>query len=171
MFTPKIRFVLMALAIVALIISLTSQNLPSALLYGVVSIALLIGYYRSGTVWLAYQQLRRQNYDKAIRYLNQTKYPDRLAKSQKGYYYFIRGFAAIEEEQFEQAQEEFQEALNAGLRTQNDEAITYLQLTDLSLIFEDKAQAQQYLEKIQTLNYKPSLEEALTQVKEKMETI
>jgi len=171
MFTPKIRFVLIALATVALVISLTSQNIPSALLYAVVSVALLIGYYRNGTVWLAYQQLRRQNYDKAIRYLNQTKYPDRLAKSQKGPYHFIRGFAAIEEEQFEQAQEEFQQALEVGLRNQNEEAITYLQLTDISLIFDDKVQAQQYLDKIQTLNYKPSLEEALTQVKEKMATI
>ncbi|OJJ14268.1 hypothetical protein BKI52_43055 [marine bacterium AO1-C] len=171
MFTPKIRFVLIALATVALVISLTSQNIPSAILYGVVSVALFAGYYRNGTVWLAYQQLRRQNYDKAIAYLNQTKYPGRLAKSQKGYYHFIKGFAAIEEEQFEQAKDEFQQALEAGLRTQNEEAITYLQLTDISLIFDDKAQAQQYLDKIQTLKYKPSLEEALVQVKEKMETI
>ncbi len=171
MFTPKIRIALIVLATIALVISFTSQNTPSALLYGIVCIALVIGYYRSGTVWLAYQQLRRQNYNKAITYLNLTKYPDKLAKSQKGYYYFIRGFVAMEEEQFEQAKNEFQQALEAGLRTQNDEAIAYLQLTDISLIYEDKTQAQDYLNTIKTLKYKPSLEEALDQIKEKMATV
>ena len=80
MFTPKVRFALIILTTIGLVISVIYHNNPSALLYGIVSVMLLVGYYRNGTVWLALQQLRRQNYEKAARYLDQTKYPERLVQ-------------------------------------------------------------------------------------------
>ncbi|WP_299460206.1 hypothetical protein [uncultured Microscilla sp.] len=166
MFTLKVRLLLGAAALLAIVFSLFYQNYPSTILYIACIAVLVVGYYRNGTVWLALQQLRRQKYDKANAYLSEIKQPERLAKSQKGYYYFIKAFVAMSKDDIHAAETLFNQALEFGVRTQNNEALVYLHLADIKVVHKDKAAAEAYLQKLQALKYRANLQSFINEVNE-----
>ena len=171
MFTLKVRVGLGIAALLAAVVSLFYQNYPSMLLYIICIIMLVVGYYRNGTVWLALQQLQRQKYDKADAYLNEIKQPERLAKGQQGYYYFIKAFVAMSRDDIHSAESLFKKALKIGVRTQNKEALVYLHLADIRAVHQDKEAAEGYLQKIKTLKYRPSMQSFINEVSENVEKL
>lgn len=171
MFTFKVRILLVVAAVAAMVISLVYQNYPSLALYAACIGMLVVGYFRNGTVWLALQQLRRQQYDKAGQLLDEVKDPERLAKNQKGYYYFVRAFVAMSKDDITTAEGMFIQALKHGVRTQNNEALAYLHLADIKLVQKDKTLAGEYLQKIQARKYSPTLQGHIDEVTEKVEEL
>lgn len=171
MFTLKVRIGLGIAALVAAVVSLFYHNYPSTLLYLGCLIGLVVGYYRNGTVWLALQQLQRQNYDKAEAFLNEIKQPERLAKTQQGYYHFVKAFVAMSRDDINTAETLFTKALELGVRTQTREALIYLHLADIRVVHKDKAGAEAHLQKLKSLKYRPSMQSFVDEVSESVAKI
>ena len=125
-----------------------------------ISSALLIiyGYFRHGTVWKAFQSIKRNNFAKANKDLSQISKPDLLSKSQKGYYYWALGLIKLKDNELNMAEEYIRNALDFGVRTENDIALLNF---NLAQIFYQKEQFQEsyiYLNKAKIISHKSSVD-------------
>ena len=134
MFTPTLRiiFIFLSLLIAAFLYSKEEYVIMVPIF---ISVSLFIlDYFKSGTVYIAFKELKKGNLKKAEKLILKTKNPEGLSKGQKGYYYFITGFIAMNKENSELAYSELSKALKIGLRTENDTSIVLLNLAKMEFI-------------------------------------
>lgn len=132
---------------------------------------ILWGYFKNGTVYIAFQQLKKKNYLKAEKLLSKIKDPDALSKSQRGYYYFTRGFVLLNKEKLDDSLKDLTTALKIGLRTENDTSIVTLNIAAIELEKGNFEESRNYIEKTRSMKLKPmviveleKLEKDLTEV-------
>lgn len=166
MFTPVSRIILLllcaALSVVGAIFNLVSVIIIASIL----SFILLYGYFRKGSVMLALKQLRKEDYKEAERVIDMNSQPDRLDKKDKAYYLFVKGFVAREKDQFEEAKIFLEEALQGGIKNQNDIAMAILALADMEMINKNKRAATAYFLQIKDLKVKPELMPTIRKMQE-----
>ena len=122
------------------------------------------GYFKNGTVFIAFRALKKENYKKAEQLLSKIKNPNYLKKSQKSYYHFTKGFIELNKENLNESFNEFTNALAIGLRTENDTSIVTLNLANIELERKNYQQAIYYLNKTKDLKYKPVLEPEIERI-------
>ncbi|MEL6590410.1 MAG: tetratricopeptide repeat protein [Bacteroidota bacterium] len=129
---------------------------------------LVWGYFRNGSVYLAYWRLRRDQYDKADRLLDEVQRPKWLGRVVQGYYYLCRGHIAFHEQRYTEAQMHFRTAYELRPPNGNDRALILLNLAQLSNIQGDKKQARQYLKEAETEKMSPELAQAMADYRKKL---
>lgn len=165
-FTPLIRFTLLILCTVVGIISALSGWHYVIIVAALLSLSLLWGYYNVGTVYLALHKLRKGKYEESEQILSLTRRPEKLNKTRRAYYYYIKAYVARERDDFEQAKQFFNLALKDGLKTEHDQAVALLALADIALIQGDKKEARAYLERMRGLKVQPQLMPQIRQMQE-----
>jgi tetratricopeptide (TPR) repeat protein len=169
MFTPFSRIILL-LVCAALSVTAAVFNIYSLLIItSILSVILLYGYFRKGSVNLALSRLRNEDYTEAERILELTTHPERLDKKQKAYYLFIKGFVAREKDQFDQAKVFLEQSLHEGVRNQNDIAMALLALTDMEMVKKNRNRAKEYFVQMKDLKVKPSLMPSIRKMQEWLE--
>lgn len=126
------------------------------------------GYFKNGTVYLAFASIKKQKYQKADKILRKTVNPSLLKRGQRSYYHFSKGFINLSKEDFNAAEKEFKEALLIGLRTENDMAIAYLNLAGIEVTRKNRVIALEYLGKMKELSYKKELQDEVYKLEEKL---
>lgn len=169
MFTPSVRIIIgiFGLAIAWGFYSLGYQEVALVMLSSVVLI--IWGYFRNGTVYLAFKQLKQKNFDKAEKSLAVIKYPHLLSKKQKSYYHFAKGFIELNKEHPDECYHQLKLALELGLRTENDTAVATLHMADIALGRKNYDEAKEYLLSLKSLKYKPELDDEIEKVQEELE--
>jgi tetratricopeptide (TPR) repeat protein len=166
MFTPVSRIILLlvcaGLSVVAAIFNLVTILVITSIL----SFMLLYGYFRKGSVMLALKQLKKEDYKEAERVVDQNSHPDRLDKKDRAYYLFVKGFVAREKDQFEEAKIYLEEALQGGIKNQNDIAMAILALSDMEMVKHNRTAAKEYFIQIKDLKVKPELMPAVRKMQE-----
>ncbi len=166
MFTPFSRIILLllcaALSVTAAVIGIWSLLIITS----ICSVILLFGYFRKGSVSLALSQLRKEDYAEAERIIDYTTQPDRLDKKQKAYYLFVKGFIAREKDNFDEAKIFLEEALNDGIKNQNDIAMALLAPTDMEMVRKNRIRAREYFAQMKDLKVKPDMMPAIRKMQE-----
>lgn len=108
------------------------------------------GYFKYGTVYAAFQELKKGKFDKAEKLISKIKHPERLSKGQKGYYHFTLGAIAANNKDWDLSYLELNKALDIGLRTKNDKSIVLLNLANAELERNNIEQASDYIAKVKT---------------------
>ncbi|MFY7709043.1 hypothetical protein ACOSQB_00330, partial [Tenacibaculum sp. MEBiC07804] len=116
----------------------------------------------------AFQQIKKDNVEKAEELISKIKNPDKLTKGHKSYYYFTTGIIALEKKQFEKSHSDLTQALNIGLRTENDKSIVLLNLANIELLRNDFDKATEYIKKIRELNLKPLVESETNRIEKEI---
>lgn len=116
---------------------------------------IIYGHYRYGTVYIAFQELKKENYDKAEKLISKIKNPDLLSNGQKSYYHFIQGAIASNKDEWEKSYFEWSKAIEIGLRTENDTSIALLNLANVELERKNFDKANDFIAKVRGLNIKP----------------
>ncbi|MCH2046896.1 MAG: hypothetical protein MK212_22470, partial [Saprospiraceae bacterium] len=132
---------------------------------------LVLGYFRYAAVFLATRKLITGDQERAQKLINQTYNPDWLAKGHQCYYYFVQGFLACRAKRLDEGSQHFEKAIEIGLRTDNDTAIAYFQLATIALEQENIGTCQSYLDKLDSLKYKPALDVEIDKVKTQLENL
>lgn len=166
MFTPIVRFALMVLCIVIAIVASVFNFKILLVLATLLSLSLLWGYYSLGTVYLALNRMRRNRLEEAESILNLTTKPQRLIKSRRGYYYFIKAFLAREKDDFSSAKNLFELALDEGISLEQDKAVALLSLADIAVINGNKEAARSYLQRMKGLKVQPQLMPQIRQMQQ-----
>jgi tetratricopeptide (TPR) repeat protein len=169
MYSPLVR-ILIVIGSLALMIYYHQKGSVGSSYLMVVAIALVVwGYFKNGTVYLAWRKLKKQQYDDAERVLRQTKYPHLLKKEQRGYYHFSMGLICMNRADYEPAFENFKAALVFGVRTENNAAIANLNLAAIALERGNEAEAKSYLETARSLKYSEALEPELQKLETRLQ--
>jgi tetratricopeptide (TPR) repeat protein len=169
MFTPFSRIILLLICAVLSVTAAVFNIYSLLIITSILSVILLYGYFRKGSVNLALSRLRNEDYKEAERILEFTTHPERLDKKQKAYYLFIKGFVAREKDQFDQAKVFLEESLHEGVRNQNDIAMALLALTDMEMVKKNRTKAKEYFVQMKDLKVKPSLMPSIRKMQEWLE--
>ncbi|MGY3793746.1 hypothetical protein [uncultured Aquimarina sp.] len=168
MFTPLIRVILIiACFVMAILFYLredyinTGLTILAAGLFG-------YGYFRYGTVYAAFQQLKKENTNKAEKLISKVRNPNNLSKQQKSYYHFTTGIIASEKNEFDVAKSELTKALEIGLRTKNDTSIVLLNLANIEYERKELSSAKEYLNKLKDYELKPLVKSEMDKLTEKI---
>ena len=155
MYTPFIRIILVIASIGLSIAFYLNEDYLTMSMTLLAAILFIYGHFKYGTVYAAFQQLQKENYNKAETLLLKIKKPNRLSKGQKSYYHFVKGFIAIERKEWNTAISELNSALTIGLRTKNDESIALLNLANTEYELNNYKSAEAYIAKVRKYNLKP----------------
>ena len=128
----------------------------------------IYGYFKYGTVYAAFQKIKKDNVEKAEELISKIKNPDKLTKGHKSYYYFTTGIIALEKKEFEKSHSDLTQALNIGLRTENDKSIVLLNLANIELLRNDFDKATEYIKKVRELNLKPLVESETNRIEKEI---
>ncbi len=145
MFPPQLRIILIVLAAFASIYEF-SHGKGSWFLYLAGAFILLIEHFKGGSIWLAFQAYRKQNFGKVRKYIDATPKPEWLRPSSKAYYNFLSGVISTIDKDFKKAKEFFLLAVNGELRTDHLKCVTYCILADTSLHLNELDEAKVYFE-------------------------
>ena len=158
MFNPIIRTVLICISLIATFFYFMKEDYLNMSMMLIAAGLFIFGYYRYGTVYVAFQELKKGNYDKAEKLASKIKNPDMLSKGQKSYYHFTQGAIASNNEDWDKSYSEWNKALTIGLRTENDTSIALLNLANVELERKNFEKANEFIKKTRELNLKPLLE-------------
>lgn len=129
--TKRIRFiVIFFLLFIGIGLHIKIGISPAWYLYLAASI-ILCTHFLFGSVWAAFAMLRKGKLEEAELLLDQIKRPDLLAKRHQAYYHFVKGMIALQREELIPAEHALKIALEKGLRTSNDNALTALNLAHI----------------------------------------
>ncbi len=170
MFSPVLRITLAIFSVVVAVYSYSIDNYVNMSMMLIGSGLFIYGYFKYGTVYLAFQQIRKNNLKKAEELISKVKNPERLTKGHKSYYYFITGIIALEKEDFDRSQSDLTRALEIGLRTENDKSIVLLNLVKVEFLRKDYDKAIEYIKKVRELNIKPLVELETNRIEEEIKT-
>lgn len=158
MFNTTTRIILVALGLCFTWIAIELELVILVLIMLSAVLLQVWGYFRYGTVYLAFKQLKLKQFKRAERTLKETKYPDLLNKNQKSYYHFVLGMIAYYNEDFDLSFDELMLSNALGLRTKNDTAIVMLHLATIELKRGNFEVSKEHITSLKQLKYKPDLE-------------
>jgi predicted Zn-dependent protease len=128
--------------------------------------SLAYGYFRYGTVWLAFRALRAGHAGRARALLDQVAFPDYLRSQDRAYYEMLRGLLAREKEEWATAREHLQRALEGDLRTANNRSMVECALAEALLNCGESTAAREHLELARRHDHKTEMAAAIREVEE-----
>jgi tetratricopeptide (TPR) repeat protein len=154
MFTPKTRILICIGCLFLIGYSLYQQKIYATIVAFIFILFTIIGYFRQGTVYLSYRQLKAGKIKEAEQNLGLTKNVNWLSKIQKSYYYFVLGFIKLAQNQLDESKVAYQEALKIGMRLQNDQAMVLANLATINHKQKNKVKAREYIASAKKLKVK-----------------
>jgi hypothetical protein len=167
MFSPVMRLLLImtGLALGALQIA----RGQAAGWFLVVAAALLAyGYFRYGTVWLAFRAYRRGHLEVVERRLRQVRDPARLRPQDRAYYEFLAGVVAQGRGELDRARVHLTAAASGRLRTDNVRSIVQCHLAEVALASGDGAGARWHLGEAHRLPHAPAVDGVISGLEAKL---
>lgn len=151
MYNTWSRYALMAFFVICALVSLSYGQYQLATIAGFLFAFVLWSHFKHSSVLLASKHFKNANYEKTEQILAEVANPDRLAKSRRGYYEFMKANIALQKEDFENAEFHFQIASRFPLGGKNDKAFVLIHLANLALRKKDGERALAYAAKAKEL--------------------
>jgi len=127
----RVRFLLILLFLVLGVLLHIRIGLSAAWYLYLASFIILLTHFLFGNVWAAFALLRKGRIPEAETLINQIKLPNLLTKQHRAYYHFIKGMIALQKEELKEGEDQLKQALERGLRTPNDNALTALNIAHI----------------------------------------
>jgi predicted negative regulator of RcsB-dependent stress response len=168
MFTPIIRVILVVFSLIAAAYFYSKEDFANMSMMLIAGGLFIYGYFKYGTVYAAFQHMKKNNLKKAEELISKIKNPDKLTKGHKSYYYFTTGIIALEKKEFEKSHSDLTQALKIGLRTENDKSIVLLNLANIELLRKNFIKANEYIKKVKELDLKPLVESETNRIEKEI---
>ena len=168
MLSKIIRILLSTAAFAYGIFLITDSSIGNGIAVMFLGGVILFTYFKNEMILLAFWFLRKQNFEKAAKFLGYIKHPDTsLVKSQQAYYYYLNGLIDSQEQSGKamgSAEKNFKRALEIGLNMEHDKAMANLQLSALVMAKARKQEAQRYLTAAKKLDKSKMLTDQIKQL-------
>jgi len=161
MYTARARYALLVVFIIAAGVCLFYEQYQLATVAAFLFCFVLYTHFKQGSVLLASRHFKNGDYSRAEKALNEVSNPDRLAKSRRGYYEFMRANIALQREDFDSAEFHFQIASRFPLGGKNDKAFVLIHLANLALRKKDGERARAYIGRAKELAVSKRAQEIL----------
>lgn len=164
MLTSKIRWLVVAAALILLGVAVYRDQMQIAIL-AMGGIGYLIwSYYREGTVFLATQAFQKKDYEKTRKLLADIRKPMYLRKGRRNYYEFMMANLALKDEKYDVAETHFQIASRLPFRRPNDKAIILVHLANINLRKKDYQRVKAYIEVARDLEVSSSISQIINKI-------
>jgi|SRR5690606_31210655 len=161
MFTTFIRTILLLVCTALSIIAAYYNIWTLLILSTIISLVLLFGFFRVGTIPLALKAIKMNDYIKLESVLMEINNPDRLMQPYRTYFYFSKGMLERNKDNLDAASNFFNIALLEGFKNEHYKAMTLLALTDIEMVKRNKTAARKYFEQMKNLKVHPNLMESI----------
>ena len=131
MLQTRIRFGLILLFLGLGFLLMVKTGFSNALPLFLGAILLLVTHFLFGSVWVAFNHLKRGNPMKAEMIVNQIKRPEWLIKRNRAYYYFIKGMIDLQNKDLEDGEKNLLTSLETGMEKPTDKALVNLNLAHI----------------------------------------
>ena len=170
MFTPLVRILLIIGSIAMGIYFHKIGDSFNAIMLLICAGLFAYSYFKYGTVYTAFQALKKEDYKKAEKLISKIKNPEILSKGQKNYYHFSTGIIASHHEDWDTSYIELSKALEIGLRTKNDTSIVLLNLANVELQRKNYEKATELIAKVRTFELKPLIASETDKIENEIKT-
>ena len=131
MLKNKFRILLIVLSFSTGILFYTQEEFLKAFLFIIAGCLFIYGYYRYSNIWLIFNHIKRNEFERAELLLNDIKSIEVLNSQSKAYYYFSKGIVEDNKNNLAEAEKNYLNSLKYNLRTENDKSIINLNLANI----------------------------------------
>ena len=167
MFTPRVRLALCVSFFVLGAYWLVVGRY-AGMLFLVASAYLAYGYFKYGTVWLAFREVAHGRMEPAAKLLAKVERPDLLGSQERAYFELAWGLVCASRGENPASEAHLKLALGNELRTDNDRALAEAVLAQLLLAREAREEATQVLAKAAGRSCRPSIAERIKTMREEL---
>jgi len=147
-----IKFVIAAILIAAAVYLMMNRNIGWGIVLVILAAVPVFLYFKNEYILLAFWQLRKQNMEKAGRWLTKiTEYKSQLDKNQYGYFHYLQGLTLAQDNPAK-IEPYMKKALDYGLNMKHDRAMATLNLAAAALSKGRKQEGQKLLEEAKRLD-------------------
>ncbi len=139
------------------------ENIGNGISLVLLSGLVILFYFKNENILMAFFYLRKQNFEKTIKFLNKIKYPEKsLIKSQQAYYYYLLGLVESQVGKSMTISEKYlKKALKIGLRMKHDRAMAKLNLASIAASKRRKREALNLITEVKKLDTSKMLSEQI----------
>ena len=164
MLTPRLRLLVVTIALALGITALARGGIVEAALV-LAPVALVVwGYFRIGSVALALAAYRLGNVERMRDHVRRVRWPRLLSPRWRAYYHWLQGVALVIEGRVFPARDHLLAARRGRFRTTNDRSIMECQLADMAIRCGEPAQAWGHLRHARGLRHHPLVDALIAQV-------
>ena len=146
----KTRLILVFLFIVIGVVLHVKTGIGSAWYLYAAAFILMITHFLFGNVLTAFGHLNKGQLKQAESIIDAVKRPDFLLKGHRAYYYFVKGMIALQHKEYPEAEKNLKMALDIGLRTSTDKALTGLNLAHMCFLQQRYPECRDYVARVKT---------------------
>lgn len=137
----------------------------------ILALLVLLIYFKNEFLIAVLFKFRKQDFEGASKTLNKINPQTHLVKNQQGYYHYLKGIIAVQNNDMKESEKLLKEALNLGLNQKEDMAVANLQLAGITLAKNKQAEAKKYLDTAEQLDKKGMLKEQVDMIKNQLKMV
>ncbi|ASK31862.1 hypothetical protein CEY12_17890 [Chryseobacterium sp. T16E-39] len=164
-----IKIIIAALLILGgLAMMIFTRNLGWGIVIFLLAALPIFLFFKNEYILLAFWQLRKQNMEKAVTYLDHiTNYQSQLHKSQYGYFHYLQGLTLAQEHPTK-VEPLMKKALEYGLNMKHDRAMATLNLAASAISKGRKQEGQKLLEEAKRLDSAGMMTDQIKMMKDQL---
>lgn len=171
MYNKNLKLIAAGLIIAFAIYQFTEGLIGNGIMWILISGIFILFYFKNEFILLAFNKLRKENFDGAQKWLDKIKDPEKmLVKKQQGYYWYLHGLM-LSQENLLKAEKFFKRSLKLGLSMKHDRAMANLNLAGIAMSKRRKREAQRFLKEAQKLDKHNMMTEQIRMMKQQMKRI
>jgi tetratricopeptide (TPR) repeat protein len=171
MFHKNIKLALVVLLFGTAIWQFTDREIGNGIFLILLSLLVLLFYFKNEFILLAFLKLRKQDFEGAQKWLAKIKNPEgALVRKQQGYYNYLSGLM-VSQTNLNLAEKHFKKAIELGLSMNADLALAKLNLAGIAMTKKRKMEATQLLNEAKKLDKHNMLKEQIAQMKEHLKRL
>ncbi len=171
MFPKSLKIVLAALSFGYAVFQFIDNEIGNGIFLLLITGMFVLLYFKNELIFLAFLQLRKQNFEGTLRWLIRIKNPESsLVTKQQGYYHYLHGIIESQTN-LTKAEKSFRKALSLGLSMQADLAMTKLSLAGILLQKRRKREATTLLSEAKKADTHNMLTEQIRMMQQQLKKI
>jgi hypothetical protein len=171
MFPKIIKLILAILTIAFSVFQFTEGAIGNGIFLILLAGMFILLYYKNEFIILAFFQLRKQNFEGTLKWLNRISSPEKnLVRKQQGYYNYLHGII-LSQTNLTKAEKYFKKSLELGLAMDTDLAMANLSLSGIYMQKRRKREATLLLNKAKKLDTQGVLSGQIKQMQQQMKRI
>ena len=171
MFPKIIKLILAVLTIAFSVFQFIEGAIGNGIFLLLLAGMFILLYYKNEFIILAFFQLRKQNFEGTLKWLNRISSPEKnLVCKQQGYYNYLHGII-LSQTNLTKAEKYFKKSLELGLSMDTDLAMANLSLSGIYMQKRRKREATLLLNKAKKLDTQGVLSGQIKQMQQQMKRI
>jgi len=166
---PKIIKLIASISLLGYgVYQITETFIGNGIFLIILSILLVVLYFKNEVLIFAFLSLRKQDFDGAKKWLDKIKTPETaLTSKQQGYYNYLNGIM-VSQTDMNAAERYFKKAVTLGLSMDQDMAMAKLNLAGIAFSKRRKQEATLLINEAQKLDKQGMLKDQIKMMKENM---